>query len=144
MAEPKELNFFSYDRRWAWGPEWYERHFQGAGGAIAVGEASPSYTQFTRRAHALPRIGEMLPEVRLIFLARHPISRARSSYGQLVSEGRDTRPIAAALVEGSEYIEQSKYWLTVQELLRVVDRGQLLVLRTETLRADPVRTTDRL
>jgi hypothetical protein len=140
MAQPKELDFFSFDRRWAWGPDWYERHFRRARGAIAIGEASPSYTQVRRREVALARIGEMLPDVRLIFLARLPITRARSSYLQVVAEGRERRPIDQVLVEHSEFVDQSRYWAAVQDLLRVVDRERLLVLGSERLRDDPAAT----
>ena len=41
VSQPKELDFFTnYFNR---GYTWYERHFNGAGSAKAIGEVSPSY-----------------------------------------------------------------------------------------------------
>ena len=144
MATPKELNYFSFDRRWAWGPTWYERHFKGASGAPAIGEASPSYTQVLRRETALERIAATLPGIRMIFLARHPIARARSSYIHVVSEGREHRPIDQVLVEHSEFVDQGLYGRTVDDLLGIVDRDRLLVLRSEHLRLDARATLARV
>ena len=39
-----EPNFFVAEQNWARGRGWYESLFEGAGGAAALGECSPSYT----------------------------------------------------------------------------------------------------
>jgi hypothetical protein len=45
MAQSKELKFFSSKSRWRLGQSWYARQFEAAANAVAVGEASPSYTR---------------------------------------------------------------------------------------------------
>ena len=44
MPDPKEVHFFS--RKWDEGWDWYEAKFADTDGALAVGEASPSYSEF--------------------------------------------------------------------------------------------------
>jgi hypothetical protein len=144
MARPKELNFFSRDERWAWGTDWYEGRFRGSEDARAIGEASPSYAGVFDRARALDRIATTLPDVRLIFLARHPIARARSTYVRRVANGQEHRPIAEAMGADDLYVGDSAYAATVQALLRVFDRDRLLVLRSDRLRHDRSHTLDRV
>ena len=45
MSERKELNFFVENDGWVKGTSWYERQFEGAGDAVAVGEATPNNTK---------------------------------------------------------------------------------------------------
>ena len=45
MSEIKEINFFSNERYWKKGINWYEAHFNKAKGK-AIGEASTSYTNY--------------------------------------------------------------------------------------------------
>jgi hypothetical protein len=144
MTQPKDLNFFSVDRRWEWGIDWYARHFRGAADAIAIGEASTSYTQARFRGVALERMASTLPDVRCILLTRHPIARARSSYLNVVRRGVERLPIEQAMVEESDFVQQGLYWRTVQDLLRHVDRERLLVLRSDHLRYDRASTLERV
>ena len=66
MAQPKELHFFSY--RAGEDTAWYAEHFAGAGAAIAVGEASASYTTYPDAEEVPGRIAA-IPDVRLIYLS---------------------------------------------------------------------------
>ncbi len=55
----------------------YERLFADAGGAPAVGEASPLYLECPQAA---ARIRALLPRARIIASLRHPVDRAYSDY----------------------------------------------------------------
>src|SRR5438309_18176 len=56
MSTPKELDFFVKTFAWHRGTAWYASQFAGAGDAVAVGEASPSYS-----AHpSLPGVPERI------------------------------------------------------------------------------------
>lgn len=92
MSPVKETNFFGYGvdagGRLLYGdPEvhrfpikslaQYQQLFVAAGGASAIGEASPMYLECPQAAG---RIRELLPAVRLICSIRHPVDRAYSNY----------------------------------------------------------------
>jgi hypothetical protein len=62
----------------------YVRLFDGAGNAIAVGEASVGYL---RSETAPTRIAQMIPQARIVILLRNPIERAFSQYLYGVASG---------------------------------------------------------
>ncbi|MDA8343909.1 MAG: sulfotransferase [Thermaerobacter sp.] len=65
----------------------YERLFEGAGDANAVGEAS---TLYLASPEAPQRIKDSLPNVRLIAILRNPVDRAYSNFLEHVQEGRES------------------------------------------------------
>lgn len=70
----KEVKYFSSLFRWLdFG--WYCDHFTPAGDRRA-GEASPSYAALS--AATIRRVRQLLPDVKLVFLMRDPVSRAWS------------------------------------------------------------------
>src|SRR4051812_42429120 len=77
MARRKELHFFGREKEYRRGWEWYCSHFEGAGDARAVGEATPDYMW---RERAVERIAQDLPKARIIATLRHPVDRAYSHY----------------------------------------------------------------
>ncbi|HEY3282213.1 MAG TPA: sulfotransferase [Armatimonadota bacterium] len=99
MSPVKEPRFFAYDRptpnyagpldhevvaHSILEPGAYALLFEGAGGARAVGEATPLYLTMTGAAK---RIATALPGVRLIALLRQPADRAWSHYLLNVRQG---------------------------------------------------------
>jgi sulfotransferase family protein len=133
MAAQKELRFFW--EQWDLGVGWYESHFEAAGDAIAVGEASPEYTMYPGRRGVAERIAKTLPDVRLIYLMRDPIERMRSDYVWRLAEGMEHRPIADALLADPSYTWTSSYALQIDEYLRYHDRSRILLVLSEDLRA---------
>ncbi len=80
MCDPKEPHYFSVPERYAQGIQWYESLFEGAGDAIAIGEASASYAGARYGQVASERIFETLPNARLIYCVRHPLRRIESAW----------------------------------------------------------------
>ncbi len=149
MCAVKEPDFFVEERNWGRGIEWYESLFDHTGGARAVGEASTSYTMFPRYRGVPERIVATLPDVRLIYLVRNPIERARSDYlhYRFPVRGRATqhvvaerRPISRALLENDIYLATSRYAMQLEQYLQVIDRERILIITTESLAHDRVRT----
>jgi hypothetical protein len=145
MPEVKELNFFVHDytgpkldppehRNWTKGTDWYLSQFREAGGATAIGEASPNYTRHPHYPRVASRIAGMLPNVRLIYVVRHPIARIRSHYLHDLARGREKRPIATAVLD-ERYIAPSKYAAQIEEYLRFFSFERLLIVKTEDLYA---------
>jgi len=71
---PREIHYFDtyYDKDM----EWYQSHFDAPDDAL-TGEKSPSYMASHMAAE---RMHMVIPEVKLIFLIREPVSRAYSAY----------------------------------------------------------------
>ena len=142
LPSTKEINFFvepgdAVDIRR------YERWFQGASHALAVGEASPSYSMFPMTPDVPAKIASVLPDVRLIYLMRDPFERMRSSYHQRLAEGSERRPISTALLVDPSYVQISMYATQLERYRRWFPREQLLLLTAEQLkrnRSDTLRT----
>jgi hypothetical protein len=134
MPETKELNFFVGEDGWPKGTSWYERHFDSAGDAIAVGEASPNYTKYPLFSGVPERIAKLLPEARLIYLVRHPVDRFRSGYLDEVRRGRQRNPIESTLASNPGYLAASKYAMQIEQYLEHFRRDQLLVITSEDLK----------
>jgi len=136
MCTPKEPNFFN--DHWHRGVGWYERLFARSGTAIARGEASVRYTNFPADPECPARIASVVPEVRLLFLAREPVERIRSHYLHEVAALREHRPFATAMAENPIYLDYSRYAMQLQRYLDHFPREQLLILRAEELFRTPL------
>ena len=146
MSEPKELNYFSNPKFWNRGLAWYESHFDSP--AKVRGETSTSYTIYPRASETPERIHNTVPDVKLIYLIRDPINRFISHYVHYLSEGRERRglpEVIAAIQQGepSHYIDQSRYFMQLEQYLRYFHQQQILLITTEDLknrRADTLRS----
>jgi hypothetical protein len=137
MPTRKEPDFFSDDAAWQGGMRSYARLFRSAGDAVAVGEASTSYSRYPHVPNVPERIASVLPEVRLVYLVRHPIERMISQYRFRRSKGWEDRPIDVALSSDPTYLDPSRYAMQLERYLRSFTEHQILVVRSEELRADP-------
>lgn len=134
MSEVKELDYFVEERNWGKGREWYERQFELAGDAPAVGEASTSYSKYPTHAGVPKRIAALLPNVRLIYLIRHPIDRMCSQYLHGVLTGSEREPIDKAFLTKPEYLDYSRYGLQISRYTKYFPAERLLVITSESLR----------
>jgi hypothetical protein len=144
MPDLKETNYFIEQGNLARGQAWYESLFDGAGDALHRGEASPGYTMFPHFRGAPARAAAIVPEVRLIYVIRHPVDRMRSAWTHHTGEGLEDRDLEYALREHAHYQLVSCYGLQVAQWLAEFPREQLLVLRLDDIRDDPGGTLDRV
>lgn len=96
LPEQKETHFFYDDECYARGAEWYaQTYFARAGNAVCVGDITPEYLFWP----SVPaRIKETLgPDVRLVFMLRHPVDRAWSHYQMTRARGLESLDFEAAL-----------------------------------------------
>jgi Sulfotransferase domain len=139
MPGEKEVHFFSREHVWSRGVEWYQSRFSEVPAtAIAIGEASPSYTKHPHLPGVPARIASVVPEARLIYVIRHPIERMRSHYLHHVLAGDEHQGIEKALRPGSEYVDTSRYAMQVDNYLEHFRRDQLLLITSEDLRTERV------
>jgi hypothetical protein len=148
MPARKEPNFFVDEEdvgRWNRGLGWYEQLFEGAEGAVAVGEASITYTLYPYFQGVPARISEVLPDVRLIYLVRHPIDRIVSHFWQRVRNGREREPsIDKALLVNPSYVDASRYAMQIEQYLEHFPLERILIVKSEDLRSQRESTLGRI
>jgi hypothetical protein len=134
LPEVKEPDFFTDKGNWHRGIGWYQQLFANARPEHrAVGEASPSYTNFPRFVGVPERMHQVVPNAKLIYLVRHPIRRMQSNYLQRVQGGRESLPIEQALFT-RDYLDISRYGLQLRQYLTWFPREQILLVRSEDLK----------
>jgi hypothetical protein len=131
-----EPNFFVAENNWPRGRDWYESLFDGADGAAAVGECSPSYSWAHAYRGVPERMAQMIPEARLVYVVRDPNARMQSMYMHQVSAGRERRRVEVALLD-DRYLGPSLYGFQLAAFLDHFDRSQVLVVASEMLRDRP-------
>ena len=137
LAKVKEVRFFT--RHYDLGTDWYRAHFAGADGAVAVGEATPSYLADP----AVPaRMADDIPEARLVAMLRNPVDRAYSHYWMNRALGGEKRGFSDAVEaesrgEGSPYLGMGRYREQLERFSSRFGRDRLLVLVFEDFARDP-------
>jgi hypothetical protein len=145
MSNPKELKFFVEEMNWGRGIEWYEAHFDRAGSAIAIGEASTHYSAYPHFGGVPERISHVLPDVRLIYLVRHPVARMISFYLMRVRQGKEReRSMEKALLTNPRYIDGSRYAMQIERYLACFPRERLLIIKSNDLKDSRRPTMDRV
>ena len=157
MSEVKETNFFAYgvdgQGRLIYGdPDVhkfpvktlaeYEALFADAGGAQAVGEASPIYLECPE---APGRIRALLPDVRLVCCLRHPVERAYADYlmylwrrGRRFEPARDLTPEAVWASPDSRWMDVSRYHAQLARYYEVFPRDRIHVFLFDDLKRSTV------
>jgi hypothetical protein len=155
MPAEKELSFFIRDDYYRRGMPWcLEEWYGNASPEQMWGEASPQYLAV---ASAAERIGQTLPDVKMIVILRNPIDRAHSNHRHLERgnvESRpfdecvesllslgpdDQRPAEINLGRRAEYIADGEYGRLLANYLRYFQREQLKVLFFDDVVSDPRR-----
>jgi hypothetical protein len=139
-----EPHYFTAERNWKLGQAWYENQFKEAGAAAAVGEKSASYSRYPLYQGVPARIATLIPDVRIVYLVRHPLHRMRSEYLHRLLNGKESRSLDEAVQADPSYLDTSRYALQIDRYLEHFPREQLLVLTAEQLRHNRRVTLDRV
>jgi hypothetical protein len=135
MSKPKELNFFVSELNWDLGLDWYRGRFDGR--FEVRGESSPHYTNLPYYEGVPQRIHEHIPDAKLLYMVRDPISRILSHWCHAVGAGYETRTMEEALARGDQtYVTRSRYWMQLQPYLERFDRSQIEIITQEELQTD--------
>jgi len=120
----------------------YERSFEGAGDARAVGEASPIYLECPQSA---TRIRDTVPDARILCGLRDPIDRAYSDYqmylrsrGRRFDPARELTPSAPWARPDSHWMQISLYHEALRRYFDVFPRERIFVFLFDDLKADQV------
>lgn len=113
-------------------------------GAAVRGESSVVYSQYPRWPSVPERIREVASGSRFVYVLRDPVERAVAHYGQLVQDGKESRPLARALAdfrrEDSLYLCASRYATQIRRYLEHFEPDRLHVVDLERLSTDPAET----
>jgi hypothetical protein len=113
-----EPHYFTAERRWKLGQAWYENLFKEAGSAVAVAEKSASYSRYPLYQGVPDRIAALVPDIRIVYLVRHPLQRMRSEYLHRLLNGKESR----SLVDTSRYALQSDRYQARRPIPRPLKR----------------------
>ena len=126
MSEPKEPNFFSNDEVYARGLDYYHGLFAAADGATLRGESSTHYTKLPTYPQTLTRMRKVLPELKLIYVMRHPVERLVSHYIHEWSMRNVSTSIDRAVDTHPRLIEYGCYHMQLAPFIDVYGRANVL------------------
>lgn len=156
FSDPKEPSYFShhftkdgrsYDdfkiKDW----NWYQNLFREAvdnPDITAVGEASVSYTDHCGFPGTAKRIAETLPDIKIIYIVRHPIARLPSFYVQWRENGFTNLPFNKAIREIGPLIDTSCFYKQLSFYRKYFPDDRILVLPMDELKNNPTDVRKRL
>ena len=112
IVQGKEPHFFSIDDRYKLGWDNYQALFAHCTDEKMVGDASTSYSRVRYHPHVLQRIKYHVPDVKIIYMVRHPLERMESAYIEhlATSGGNAFSSISDAVTRLPMIIDSSRYW----------------------------------
>lgn len=136
MVTPKEPNFFSDDDVYARGISWYRSLYEQTDKYLLRGEASTHYTKLPTYSSAVARLSTHLsPDIKLIYVVRHPIERIVSHYIHEWSRNNIKEEINTAIKLYPELIDYGRYYFQLKPYSEVF--SQIAVLNYHYLIARP-------
>lgn len=129
----KETDFFVAEKHWGKGLDWYRSLFSKP--AKCSGEFSPNYTKAMVFPDVPKRIFSVAPNMKFIFIARHPVDRAISQY-QHSKLFVPTLPDMDTLIGSHEWhhlVDTSSYAKQLRHYFEYFSPDQFLVLDFQTL-----------
>lgn len=168
MSTPKEPNFFADNENYSLGIEWYAKLFQEAQSHQICGEASTPYTHQLHIPNIPERIYQTIPNVKLIYIMRHPVDRAYSQYVQQIKIFQSVHRIknlepfkvpetfeqllerGKKVIKANDYMEQidvlaaSNYMNIIEGYLQFFPKRSLLFLLLDDLVKAPKETMKKV
>lgn len=160
MTDKKEINFF-VKKDSKENEEEYEKFFDKARYRfLAIGEASPIYSE----THVAPWIPENIyhynPHMKLIYIVRHPYERIKSVWKQTLHSGHWKKPIYRerfglnvplmplslneALIKYPPFIGACKYWSHIDNYLKYFDTDNILVIYYEDFKENVINELKKI
>jgi hypothetical protein len=81
----------------------------------------------------------VVPNIRLVYVLRHPVQRMVSEYVHHRATGEETLPLVQAMLQRSRYFLISSYAMQLEQYLQYFPREQIVVCTSEELRAERER-----
>ena len=144
MSTPKEPNYFSDDEVYAKGEEWYTNLFVKSKSGLIRGESSTHYTKQPTYPKTVERMLKYAPEVKFIYVMRHPVERLISHYIHEWSQGVIGCDINKAIKSFPELLDYGCYDMQLDPYLKQFGSLQVLPLFAERLRSTPLRELETI
>lgn len=144
MCTPKEPSYFAFDDRFDRGVDWYLSLFSKAKETQLCAEASTNYTNWPLYPHTAERMHALLPNIKLIYIMRHPVDRSYSHYLQLINNIRVkvadftfTDTFEQHIKKDDSVIQSSNYILQIRRFIKYYPRHRFLFLFLEEFIENP-------
>jgi hypothetical protein len=142
VSTPKELDFFLLRGNWGKGVAWYKSQFDGSK-PVRV-DASPNYTAHPIHLGVMPRMADVLPDAKLIYLVRDPIDRMAAQWVHNYAIGRHGGELSELVRPQSTYVVRSLYASQIEMALAHYPTDRILVLDQRDLRSEREQTLRRI
>lgn len=133
---PEEPRFFHGDRYYEQGLDEYLSLFEGRDESM-VGERSGFYAWDSWCEKTAQRMGNDIPDGKLLYITRHPLERIESHWAWGIADGRPWGTLTEAVQEVDRLIEMSLYWRQISRYREHFPDDQIKILFLEDLKADP-------
>ncbi len=144
MSEPKEPNFFSDDDQYRRGVEWYSSLFANAREGHLCGESSTHYTKLPDHPETIRRMAALVPNVKLVYIMRHPIDRLVSHYIHQWTQNVIRCDINDALDRYPELINYSRYSYQLEPYFEAYGKHSVLPVFFAAVRKQPQTELERI
>jgi len=136
----KETNFFAlpdFEGKW----DEFRAHFAPMQPRQIGGEGTTRYSAYEHEKISRDRILHYFPDMKFIFIARHPKKRIESSYREFHHSGINFAlncpyGLKKAMQELPALVQDTKYWQRIQNYRDVVGDNRILVLFLDDLEKD--------
>lgn len=142
----KEPCHFAYEYAKGWAR--YEKFYRDAAPGQLCGDGSTCYSSAEYAPISCQRLLQAFPDVRLIFIARDPITRLESSYRELHHKGyrfavNAPYSIAETLEQFPNMVADTMYWRLINVYRDRIPDERILVLFLEDFQQDPAAAVKR-
>ena len=132
-----EPHFFSREKNWSKGWDWYESMFANCPEGKITGEISNSYLADPETPK---KIKSRYPDIKLIVVFRNPVERAFSCYLNDIKAGiisRNVQFLEAIKNRKDYYISEGKHATNIKRYLEIFPKIQILILIYDDIAIDP-------
>ena len=135
----KEPDFFSKNDNWKNEIAKYHALFSPMPDKIS-GEGSTTYTWLLEYPDTAQKIYEYNPEMKLIYIMRHPVERIISHYTHHLLKARTKYPLEREVFEIPTYIDHSRYAIQLRLYKELFPATNMLLLLFEDYTKEPLET----
>lgn len=140
LSRIKEPQFFAVDSQYERGIEWYSSLFNDATPDQICGEASTDYTKLPLYPKTPERIAHHLPNVKMIYIIRHPVERVYSHYQHLQRGHKIELTFKDYIQQNHVCLDTSYYIKQINYYLDIFPQESFLFLLMEDLIDNPDQT----
>jgi hypothetical protein len=137
FCKHKEPDFFSKTKNWRAELDVYHDLYEKHPDKV-YGEGSTTYSWIPEYPDVAQKIHEYNPDVKLIYLMRHPVERLISHYTHHLLRARTKYPPEVEVLEVPTYINHSRYAMQLRPYLELFPRENILLLLFEEYIKDPL------